>query len=343
VQCPQCRQSNDHNARFCVQCGARVRASACASCGSALPATARFCPECGTAVAGATPAPVVPRIEPERDPAEALLTARDVDGVEEELPSPEDAELLRRVREDRARTRTIRRSVVVAGVALLLLLGALVLAQRAPRTPITASAPPAAVASAPAAPNRAAPGSAAAIRPAPPTPSATATESGATGATPTAEKAVRRSSARVSEPPSPRAEAVELPARDVARAPAARSREPQSEPAALPEQAARRPASDVRVEVTQAPNGSAVDYTVKVTQPDGAPVRDADVRLRGVMVDGVLVEARLDPASEPGVYRSLVAFSPRGPHALTLRVARDDGVVEVPVGNPASGRGSARP
>ena len=89
--------------------------------------------------------------------------------------------------------------------------------------------------------------------------------------------------------------------------------------------------NDVRVEVAQSSNARGVDYTVRVSRRDGEPVRDADVRLRGIMSDGSLVEARLDPASEPGVYRSLVAFSPRGPRGLTVRVARSDGIVEVPV------------
>ena len=59
------------------------------------------------------------------------------------------------------------------------------------------------------------------------------------------------------------------------------------------------------------------------------------MRLRGVMTDGTLVEARLEPTAEPGLYHSLLAFSARGPRALTVRVARADGVVEIPVGAPA--------
>jgi hypothetical protein len=54
------------------------------------------------------------------------------------------------------------------------------------------------------------------------------------------------------------------------------------------------------------------------------------------MADGTLVEARLEPA-EPGIYQSFLSFSPRGPRALTLRVARADGVVEVPVADPTRG------
>jgi len=94
------------------------------------------------------------------------------------------------------------------------------------------------------------------------------------------------------------------------------------------------PGPDVRVEVAQTPTDGAIDYTVRLSRRDGEPVRDADVRLRGVMTDGALVEARLDPGAEPGLYHSLIAFSPRGPRGLTVRVARADGVVEVPVGDP---------
>jgi hypothetical protein len=92
------------------------------------------------------------------------------------------------------------------------------------------------------------------------------------------------------------------------------------------------------VEIAQKPFDGAVDYTVRLSRPDGRPVNDADVRLRGVMTDGTLVEAALDPAGEPGVYQSFLTFSARGPRSLTLRVARTDGVVEVPVAPPA-GRG----
>jgi hypothetical protein len=74
-----------------------------------------------------------------------------------------------------------------------------------------------------------------------------------------------------------------------------------------------------------------MDYVVRVSQPGGGPVTDADVRLRGVTSDGVLVEAQLDPGGEPGVYRAVLPVTPRGPNNLTVRVVRPDGIVEVPV------------
>src|SRR6516165_6477580 len=55
VRCPQCRQRNPVEARFCLQCGAPLSVS-CAACGAALPPGARFCPGCGQA-ATAMPAP----------------------------------------------------------------------------------------------------------------------------------------------------------------------------------------------------------------------------------------------------------------------------------------------
>jgi hypothetical protein len=93
----------------------------------------------------------------------------------------------------------------------------------------------------------------------------------------------------------------------------------------------------VRVEVAQKVDrqNSAIEYTVHVLAPDGRPVTDADVRLRGVTTDGVLVEAPLEPAGTPGVYSGLVAFSARGPRGLTVRVGRADRVVEAPVAAPA--------
>ena len=61
VRCPQCRQGNPVEARFCLQCGAPLSV-ACAACGAALPPGARFCPGCGQAVsAAAAPASYTPR------------------------------------------------------------------------------------------------------------------------------------------------------------------------------------------------------------------------------------------------------------------------------------------
>jgi hypothetical protein len=125
---------------------------------------------------------------------------------------------------------------------------------------------------------------------------------------------------------------VELPDRV-----ASRPTTPREDPAAMARAASRRPAAaDVRVEVARAHNGAGVDYTVRVSRQDGAPVSGADVRVRGIMSDGGLVEAPLEPGGEPGVYRGLLTFSPRGPRGLTVRVARGGDLVEVPVADSAS-------
>ncbi|WP_280441602.1 SPFH domain-containing protein [Nocardia brasiliensis] len=49
--CTACRTTNPADARFCMNCGARLIAAAkCRSCGGELSGTARFCGTCGTAV-----------------------------------------------------------------------------------------------------------------------------------------------------------------------------------------------------------------------------------------------------------------------------------------------------
>jgi class 3 adenylate cyclase/tetratricopeptide (TPR) repeat protein len=49
MQCPRCQQENPSQAKFCLECGARV-ALTCTKCGRELPASAKFCLECGTPV-----------------------------------------------------------------------------------------------------------------------------------------------------------------------------------------------------------------------------------------------------------------------------------------------------
>jgi ribosomal protein L40E len=46
MQCPRCQQENPPQAKFCLECGARL-AVACGKCRAELPATAKFCLECG--------------------------------------------------------------------------------------------------------------------------------------------------------------------------------------------------------------------------------------------------------------------------------------------------------
>jgi class 3 adenylate cyclase/predicted ATPase len=51
MQCPGCRHENPPQAKFCLECGARMVVT-CASCRAELPASAKFCLECGTPVTG---------------------------------------------------------------------------------------------------------------------------------------------------------------------------------------------------------------------------------------------------------------------------------------------------
>jgi ribosomal protein L40E len=46
VRCPHCQSENPPQAKFCLECGAKL-ALACFKCGTALPSRARFCLECG--------------------------------------------------------------------------------------------------------------------------------------------------------------------------------------------------------------------------------------------------------------------------------------------------------
>src|SRR4030095_7831641 len=54
MKCPRCQHENPPQAKFCLECGARV-ALTCPKCRSELPAGAKFCVECGAPVASQTP------------------------------------------------------------------------------------------------------------------------------------------------------------------------------------------------------------------------------------------------------------------------------------------------
>jgi class 3 adenylate cyclase/tetratricopeptide (TPR) repeat protein len=55
MKCPRCQHENPPQAKFCLECGARV-ALTCAKCRSELPTGAKFCLECGAPVASQTTA-----------------------------------------------------------------------------------------------------------------------------------------------------------------------------------------------------------------------------------------------------------------------------------------------
>ncbi len=56
MQCPQCHAENPEQAKFCLECGAKLQAG-CPQCGAALPPAAKFCFECGARLAAPPPSP----------------------------------------------------------------------------------------------------------------------------------------------------------------------------------------------------------------------------------------------------------------------------------------------
>jgi len=66
MQCPKCDTENPEQARFCLNCGARL-ALACLQCGTELPPQARFCFACGTQVSE-------PTLDALREPGSAALS-----------------------------------------------------------------------------------------------------------------------------------------------------------------------------------------------------------------------------------------------------------------------------
>ena len=79
MQCPACRHENPAQARFCLECGARLVVS-CPSCRAELPPSAKFCLECGVRVTPSGAATVSGSASPEaytpRHLAERILTAK---------------------------------------------------------------------------------------------------------------------------------------------------------------------------------------------------------------------------------------------------------------------------
>jgi ribosomal protein L40E len=74
MQCSRCQHENPAQAKFCLQCGARL-ALACAKCRADLPASAKFCLECGEPVARES-APRAPESYTPRHLAEKILTSK---------------------------------------------------------------------------------------------------------------------------------------------------------------------------------------------------------------------------------------------------------------------------
>ncbi|MFZ1061478.1 MAG: alpha/beta fold hydrolase [Candidatus Rokuibacteriota bacterium] len=78
MQCPRCRHENPPQAKFCLECGARV-ALTCAKCGVELPGGAKFCLACGQPVAAQSAVPsrfASPEAYTPKHLAEKILTSR---------------------------------------------------------------------------------------------------------------------------------------------------------------------------------------------------------------------------------------------------------------------------
>jgi double zinc ribbon protein len=78
MKCSRCQHENPPQAKFCLECGARV-ALTCPKCRSELPAGAKFCLECGEPVASqATGGPGVrsPESYTPKHLAEKILTSK---------------------------------------------------------------------------------------------------------------------------------------------------------------------------------------------------------------------------------------------------------------------------
>src|SRR4029079_8736949 len=78
MKCPRCQHENPPQAKFCLECGARV-ALTCTKCRSELPARAKFCLECGEPVAAqatAEPRFASPESYTPKHLAEKILTSK---------------------------------------------------------------------------------------------------------------------------------------------------------------------------------------------------------------------------------------------------------------------------
>src|SRR6059036_3125595 len=78
MKCSRCQHENPPQAKFCLECGARVTLT-CTKCRSELPAGAKFCLECGAPVASQTSAErrfTSPESYTPKHLAEKILTSR---------------------------------------------------------------------------------------------------------------------------------------------------------------------------------------------------------------------------------------------------------------------------
>ena len=74
MQCPRCQHENPPQAKFCLECGARLVLT-CMKCQAELPGSAKFCLECGEPVGPKAPT-AAPRSYTPRHLAEKILKSR---------------------------------------------------------------------------------------------------------------------------------------------------------------------------------------------------------------------------------------------------------------------------
>ena len=78
MRCSRCERDNPAEAKFCLECGARL-ALACARCGTNPPPGAKFCPECGEQLrvgSGVLSHPMSPQSYTPKHLAEKILTSK---------------------------------------------------------------------------------------------------------------------------------------------------------------------------------------------------------------------------------------------------------------------------
>src|SRR5215470_13260038 len=75
MKCPRCQHENPVQAKFCLECGARL-SPVCAKCQTQLPAGAKFCLECGEPIAGQAPAFPSPKTYTPKHLADKILTSK---------------------------------------------------------------------------------------------------------------------------------------------------------------------------------------------------------------------------------------------------------------------------
>src|SRR5215510_11842884 len=75
MKCPRCQHENPVQAKFCLECGARL-SPICAKCQTQLPAGAKFCLECGEPIAGQAPGIPSPEAYTPKHLADKIMTSK---------------------------------------------------------------------------------------------------------------------------------------------------------------------------------------------------------------------------------------------------------------------------